>query len=112
MKRMAVDAERRIAWAQPGLTWGEYAARAQEYGLATPAGDSATVGVSGLALGGGIGWLVRKHGLTIDNLHSVEIVTADGRLAAEAEAVLVARDKATGRGRPLSERERAALERA
>ncbi|MGH2353748.1 MAG: FAD-binding oxidoreductase [Chloroflexota bacterium] len=85
MNRMTVDPERRIAWTQPGLTWGEYTSRAHAYGLATPAGDSASVGVGGLTLGGGIGWLVRKHGLSIDNLVSVEMVTADGRLVTASE---------------------------
>ena len=80
MRGMSVDPERRIAWAQPGLTWGAYAEAANAYSLATSAGDTASVGVGGLTLGGGIGWMVRKHGLTIDSLLSVEIVMADGRL--------------------------------
>jgi hypothetical protein len=80
MHGLSIDPERRIAWAQPGLTWGAYAEAAHAYGLATSAGDTATVGIGGLTLGGGIGWMVRKHGLTIDNLLSVEMVTADGRL--------------------------------
>ncbi|MBV9354942.1 MAG: FAD-dependent oxidoreductase, partial [Chloroflexi bacterium] len=74
MNGMSVDAERRIAWAQPGLTWGQYAGRAHAYGLGTTSGDSGSVGLGGLTLGGGIGWMVRKHGLTIDNLLSVELV--------------------------------------
>jgi FAD/FMN-containing dehydrogenase len=85
MKRMTIDPERRIARAQAGLTWGEYAGRAQAYGLTTPAGDSSTVGVGGLALGGGIGWLARKHGLTVDHVQSVEVVTADGQLLRASE---------------------------
>lgn len=80
MRGISIDPERRVAWAQPGLTWGEYARRAQVHGLATTSGDAATVGLGGLALGGGIGWMVRKYGLTIDHLISVELVTADGRL--------------------------------
>ena len=80
MSAMTIDPERRTAWVQPGLTWGAYAERANQYGLATSAGDTASVGVGGLTLGGGIGWMVRKHGLTIDNLLSAELVTADGRL--------------------------------
>ena len=80
MQGLSIDPERRIAWAQPGLTWGSYAEQANVYGLATTAGDTASVGLGGLTLGGGIGWMVRKHGLTIDNLLSVELVTADGRL--------------------------------
>jgi FAD/FMN-containing dehydrogenase len=80
MRGLSIDPERRIAWAQPGLTWGDYAGAAQAYGLATSAGDTSTVGVGGLTLGGGIGWMVRKHGLTVDNLLSVELAMADGRL--------------------------------
>ncbi|HEV2124173.1 MAG TPA: FAD-binding oxidoreductase, partial [Chloroflexota bacterium] len=78
MKEIVIDPEERVAWAQPGATWGEYGARAQEFGLITPAGDTTTVGVGGLTLGGGIGWLVRKYGLTIDSLLAVELVTAEG----------------------------------
>src|SRR5439155_13713140 len=85
MKGMAIDAERRVARAEPGLTWGEYARQAQQHGLATTSGDAGTVGVGGLALGGGIGWLVRKYGLTIDHLLSVELVSADGRLLRASE---------------------------
>jgi FAD/FMN-containing dehydrogenase len=80
MKGISIDAGQRVASVQPGLTWGEYGARAQEFGLATPSGDSASVGVGGLTLGGGIGWLARTYGLTIDSLLSAEVVTADGRL--------------------------------
>jgi FAD/FMN-containing dehydrogenase len=86
MKGMSVDPERRVAWAQPGLTWGEYAERADAYGLGTPSGDTASVGLGGLTLGGGIGYLVRKHGLTVDSLLSAEVVTADGRLLTASEA--------------------------
>jgi FAD/FMN-containing dehydrogenase len=80
MRGMSIDAQRRVAWAQPGLTWGTYTEMAQEHGLVTPAGDSPTVGLGGLTLGGGIGYLARKHGMTIDHLISAELVTADGRL--------------------------------
>src|SRR5947209_148069 len=80
MKAISINAEQRVAWVQPGATWGEYAAKAQEHGLATSSGDASSVGVGGLTLGGGIGWMVRKHGLTIDHLIAVELVTADGRL--------------------------------
>jgi FAD/FMN-containing dehydrogenase len=85
MNGMAIDQERRVATVGPGLTWGAYTKQAQEYGLATPAGDSGSVGVGGLTLGGGIGWLVRKHGLTIDHLLSAEVVTADGRVLTASE---------------------------
>ncbi len=80
LKAIAIDPERRVARVQPGLTWAEYAAEAHKYGLATSSGDVGSVGVGGLIMGGGIGWMVRKHGLTIDHLLSVDVVTADGRL--------------------------------
>ncbi|HEX6506591.1 MAG TPA: FAD-binding oxidoreductase [Chloroflexota bacterium] len=80
MKALAIDPESRTVRAEPGLTWGEITEAAHAYGLAVPAGDTGTVGVGGLTTGGGIGWLVRKHGLTIDCLLAVDIVTADGRL--------------------------------
>src|SRR5262249_14468493 len=85
MKQLDIDSERRVAWAGPGLTWGEYNARAGDYGLATPGVDVASVGIAGATLGGGMGWLMRKHGLTIDNLLAVDVVTADGRLVMATE---------------------------
>lgn len=86
MKRIEIDATRRVATAGPGLTWGEYNNQAQDYGLATPGADVAAVGIAGTALGGGMSWLMRKHGMTIDNLLSVDLVTADGhQLTASAE---------------------------
>ena len=85
MKGLHIDPERRLAWAQPGLTAGEYTAAAAAHGLATPFGDTGSVGIAGLTLGGGIGWLVRKHGLTIDSLVAVEVVTADGRIVTANE---------------------------
>lgn len=81
MKGIAVDAEARTARVEPGATWGEVdRATMAAGGLATPGGKVGSVGVAGTTLGGGIGWLVRKFGLSIDNLLSVEIVTADGQL--------------------------------
>jgi FAD/FMN-containing dehydrogenase len=65
---------------QTGLTAGEYTAAAGADGLATGFGDTDSVGIGGITLGGGIGYLVRKHGLTLDNLLAAEIVTADGEL--------------------------------
>jgi FAD/FMN-containing dehydrogenase len=85
MKGLHIDPERRLAWAQAGLTAGEYTAAAAAHGLVTPFGDTGSVGISGLTLGGGIGWLVRKYGLAIDALVSVEIVTSDGRLITASE---------------------------
>jgi FAD/FMN-containing dehydrogenase len=79
MRGMHIDPDAQIAWAQPGLTAIEFTEAAAAHGLATPFGDTGAVGIAGLTLGGGIGWLVRKHGLTIDALIGVEIVTADGR---------------------------------
>jgi FAD/FMN-containing dehydrogenase len=80
MKALQIDPERRVARAQTGLRWSEYAAAANEFGLATTSGDSGSVGLGGLTTGGGIGWFVRKEGMTIDNVLSAEVVTADGRL--------------------------------
>jgi FAD/FMN-containing dehydrogenase len=85
MKGLHIDPERRLAWAQPGLTADEYTAAAGAHGLATPFGDTGSVGLGGMTLGGGIGWLVRKYGLTIDSLIQVELVTADGRIVTASE---------------------------
>jgi hypothetical protein len=85
MKGLHIDPERRLAWAQPGLTAEEYTVAAAGHGLATPFGDTGSVGIAGLTLGGGIGWLVRKYGLAIDALVAVEIVTADGRQITASE---------------------------
>ena len=80
MKGLHIDPDQRLAWVQPGVTAGEYTTAAAAHGLATPFGDTGSVGIAGLTLGGGIGFLVRKYGLAIDNLVAVEIVTADGRI--------------------------------
>jgi len=80
MRALEIDAKRRTAWAQTGLTTGEFTARVGAYGLATGFGDTGSVGIGGLTLGGGIGFLVRKHGLTIDSLMAADVVTADGQL--------------------------------
>jgi FAD/FMN-containing dehydrogenase len=80
MKALDIDVEGRTAWAQTGLTAGEYTTTAAAYGLVTGFGDTASVGIGGITLGGGIGYLVRKHGLTIDDLLAAEVVTADGQL--------------------------------
>jgi FAD/FMN-containing dehydrogenase len=75
-----VDAGARTAWAQAGLTTGAYTEAVQAHGLVTGFGDTGSVGIGGLTLGGGVGYLVRKHGLTIDSLLAAELVTADGQL--------------------------------
>jgi FAD binding domain/Berberine and berberine like len=80
MRRLDLDAETRTAWAQPGLTAGEYTTAAAAHGLATGFGDTGSVGIGGITLAGGVGFLVRKHGLTIDNLLAAEVLTADGEL--------------------------------
>ena len=80
MKVMEIDVEGRTAWAETGLTAAEYTVAAGAHGLATGFGDTGSVGIGGITLGGGIGFLVRKHGLTIDNVLSAEVVTADGEL--------------------------------
>jgi hypothetical protein len=85
MKRIAVDPDARVARVQAGVLWGELDHATQEYGLATVGGIVTHTGVAGLTLGGGIGWLQRKHGLTIDQLLSVELVTADGELVRASE---------------------------
>ncbi|HYY44713.1 MAG TPA: FAD-binding oxidoreductase [Actinomycetota bacterium] len=86
MKNLEIDVEERTAWAQTGLTAGEYTAATGAHGLATGFGDTGSVGIGGITLGGGIGYLVRKHGLTIDSLLAAEVVTADGELVyADAE---------------------------
>ena len=80
MKALQIDVERRTAWAETGLTAGEYTDAAAAHGLATGFGDTGSVGIGGLTLGGGVGYLVRKYGLTIDDLLAAEVVTADGQL--------------------------------
>ena len=80
MKGIEIDPGSCTARAEAGLTLGEFDRATQEHGLAAPAGQISTTGIAGLTLGGGTGWLMRKYGLTIDNLLSVEIVTADGAL--------------------------------
>src|ERR671918_1721782 len=80
LKALQIDTERRTAWAETGLTAGEYTAVAGAPGPATGFGDTGSVGIGGITLGGGVGYLVRKYGLTIDDLLAAELVTADGAL--------------------------------
>lgn len=86
MRGLAVDPLRRTARAEPGLTLGEFDRQTQVFGLATTTGIVSDTGIAGLTLGGGIGWLNGKHGLACDNVLSVEIVTADGRLRVASPA--------------------------
>src|SRR6266542_4487236 len=86
MRALDIDVAARTAWAQTGLTAGDYTTATGKHGLATGFGDTGSVGIGGITLGGGVGFLVRKHGLTIDNLLAAEVVTADGQiLRADAE---------------------------
>jgi FAD/FMN-containing dehydrogenase len=80
MKRIDIDPVRQTARVEPGLRWGEVDQETQRHGLATTGGTIANTGVSGLTLGGGLGWLAGRYGLTCDNLLAAEIVTGDGKL--------------------------------
>ncbi len=85
MKSLSIDPVQRTAWVQPGATSQDLFQAAEPYGLGLSTGDTASVGLGGLTLGGGIGWMVRSQGLTLDNLLSVELVTADGRIIVASE---------------------------
>src|SRR5262249_21616964 len=80
MKGIRVDPAHRTVRAEAGVTWGEFDRETQAFGLATTGGQISTTGIAGLTLGGGLGWLHRAYGLVVDNLLSVDVVTADGRL--------------------------------
>jgi FAD/FMN-containing dehydrogenase len=86
MRSVRVDPKMRTARVEPGVTLGEFDKEAQAFGLATPLGINSTTGVAGLTLGGGFGWLSRKFGLTVDNLISADVVTADGALVQASAA--------------------------
>ncbi len=80
MKGIHVDPATQTAWAQPGVLWQDFDHETQAFGLATTGGVVGETGIAGLTLGGGVGWLVRKHGLVCDNLLAADVVTADGQL--------------------------------
>ncbi len=80
MKGIELDVAGRSVWAETGLTAAELTTAVGEHGLAIGFGDTGSVGIGGITLGGGIGYLVRKHGLTIDNVLAADVVTADGEL--------------------------------
>ncbi len=85
MKAIAVDVTARTVRAEAGVLWSELDQGTQQHGLATTGGTVSHTGIAGLTLGGGFGWLMGKHGLTCDNLLSVELVTADGELLTASE---------------------------
>ncbi|HVM22850.1 MAG TPA: FAD-dependent oxidoreductase [Sphingomicrobium sp.] len=80
MTRLHVDAESKVVRVEPGLRWKQVDEATQAHGLATTGGTVSDTGVAGLTLGGGLGWLAGKYGLTCDNLRAAEIVTADGTI--------------------------------
>ncbi|WP_222918958.1 FAD-binding oxidoreductase [Natrinema sp. SYSU A 869] len=85
MRSVRVDPEERTARVESGATLADFDHEAQAFGLATPLGINSTTGVAGLTLGGGFGWLTRKFGMSVDNLRSVDVVTADGELRHASE---------------------------
>lgn len=80
MKEVVVDPAAKTVRAQGGVTWGELDRATQRFGLATPGGEVSTTGIAGFTLGGGMGLIMRAHGLACDALRSIEIVTADGKV--------------------------------
>jgi FAD/FMN-containing dehydrogenase len=80
LRAIDIDSAGRTAWAETGLTAVEYTTACGPHGLVTGFGDTGSVGIGGITLGGGVGYLIRKHGLTIDDLLAADIVTADGQL--------------------------------
>ncbi len=86
MKGLRVDPKTKTARAQGGVTWGQFDRETVAFDLVSTGGIVSTVGIAGLTLGGGIGWLMRKHGLACDNLVSVDIVTADGQFLTASES--------------------------
>jgi FAD/FMN-containing dehydrogenase len=80
LTRIDIDVDGRTAWVESGVTAGDFTVEAAKHGLAVGFGDTGSVGLGGLVTGGGVGYLVRKHGLTIDNLLAADVVTADGQV--------------------------------
>lgn len=85
MKGIRIDPDKRVARVQGGCTWGDFDHAAHSFGLATTGGIISTTGVAGLTLGGGIGYLARAHGLSIDNLRAADVVLADGSFVTASE---------------------------
>jgi len=85
MRGVTVDPIASVAHVGPGATLGDFDHECQAFGLATPVGINSTTGVAGLTLGGGFGWLSRKHGMTVDNLIAADVIVADGRLLRASE---------------------------
>ncbi len=85
MKGLEVDEDGRTAWVETGITAGEYTATTSERGLATGLGDTGSVGIGGITLAGGIGFLARRNGLAIDDLLAADVVTADGEIVRASE---------------------------
>src|SRR6185312_10099195 len=86
MKGIHVDPNNRRVRAQGGVTWGELNRETQLHGLAVTGGTISTTGIAGLTLGGGLGWLMGKHGIAADNLDSAEVVTANGAVLTASES--------------------------
>ena len=87
MKGIQVNPTAGTVRAQGGVLWREFDHETQAFGLATTGGTVSNTGVAGLTLGGGLGWLMGKHGLTIDNLISADVVTADGQFRPPARPI-------------------------
>jgi FAD/FMN-containing dehydrogenase len=86
MKALDIDADAKTAWVDTGITAGEYTVATGEHGLVTGFGDAGSVGIGGITLAGGVGFLVRKNGVTIDDLLAAEVVTADGEVVQASES--------------------------
>ena len=86
MKSVRVDPARSTVRVEAGATWADLNHELQVFGLAATGGYVGTTGVSGLTLGGGLGWMVRKHGLALDNVLALDVVTADGRVLTASES--------------------------